>query len=92
MPLGSFVDYPYQKATIRLAPGDTVLLMSDGFPEMFNGDGEMFGYDRTRAIFEEVAARTPQEVIDHFAETSRAFANGSHRDDDMTFVVMKVKA
>ena len=92
MPLGSFVDYPYQKATLALAPGDTVLLMSDGFPEMFNGDGEMFGYERTRAIFEEVAARTPQEVVDHFAAASRTFANGSHhRDDDMTFVVMKVK-
>ncbi|MFQ5569813.1 MAG: SpoIIE family protein phosphatase, partial [Rhodothermales bacterium] len=91
MPLGSFVDFPYQKAALQLAPGDTVILMSDGFPEMFDMDGEMFGYDRTKAVFEEVAHRSPDEIVMHFAEAGKTWANGSARDDDMTFIVMKVK-
>ena len=91
MPLGGFADYPYRQATLSLAPGDTVVLLSDGFPEMFDEAGEMFGYDRTRATFAEVAERTPQQILDHFTGIVRTFAHNGHRDDDITFIVMKVK-
>ncbi len=56
-----------------------------------DGDGDMLGYDRVRGVFEEVAGGSPQEVVDHLAATGRAWANGSRRDDDMTFVVLRVK-
>jgi hypothetical protein len=36
MPLGSVSAFPYQKQELILSPGDTVVLMSDGFPERFN--------------------------------------------------------
>jgi serine phosphatase RsbU (regulator of sigma subunit) len=55
MPLGSFVDFPCKEEEITLAPGDTVLFMSDGFPELFNQQGEMLGYDRAVEIFTKVA-------------------------------------
>ena len=35
MPLGSLVEDPYKVSEIKLHPGDTVLLMSDGFAERF---------------------------------------------------------
>ncbi|MBT8400757.1 MAG: SpoIIE family protein phosphatase [Rhodothermia bacterium] len=91
MPLGTFADYPYHKELIRVEPGDTILLMTDGFPELFSSDGEMFGYKRAREVFEEVADRSPKEILSHFLRVGSSWTNGHGRDDDMTFVVMKVK-
>ena len=97
MPLGSMVDFPYQTTRIDLAPGDTVMLMSDGFPELFNSRQEMLGYDRARTVFEEVAHRRPEEIIAHFVTTAlmwtydEAPADEAAYEDDITFIVMKVK-
>jgi len=43
MPLGSFADFQYQQKEFHLQEGDAVLLMSDGYSEMFNPHGEMLG-------------------------------------------------
>ena len=91
MPLGSLVEYPYEVIETGLNPGDTVLLMSDGFAERFAPDGEMFGYDRVRESFAKVADLSPQEIIDNLVKTSHAWAGNDAPSDDMTFVVIKAK-
>ena len=97
MPLGSFVDFPYRTTRTDLAPGDTVMLMSDGFPELFNSQQKMFGYDRAGTVFEEVAHRSPEEIIEHFVKTAATWRNDPAPtdepvyEDDITFIVMKVK-
>ncbi|GAB5517861.1 MAG: hypothetical protein RhofKO_01120 [Rhodothermales bacterium] len=92
LPLGSPMALPYRKHCYALAPGDTVMLMSDGFPELFNAEKEMFGYERAVTVFEAVAAQAPHDIIAHFKATGQAWANGRAPDDDITFVVLKVKA
>ncbi len=91
MPLGGPGVFPYRKTRLVLSSGDTVVLMSDGFPELFNAEGEMLGYERAVEVFEEVASLSPEEIIAHFRETGRNWTNGGAPDDDVTFVVMKVK-
>ena len=91
MPLGMFPDFPYQRKDLSLNEGDTVLFMSDGLPEMFNEQNDMLGEERTKTLFEEVANRTPEQIIEHLVEAGKAWANGRPQDDDMTFMVMKMK-
>jgi len=91
MPLGSVADYAYQKKEITLSPGDTIMLMSDGVPELFNEQGEIFDYDRVKATFAEVASQTPGKIIEHFVSVGEAWANGKGQQDDMPFIVLKVK-
>ncbi len=43
-------------------------------------------------MFAEVASGSPEEIIAHFRETGARWSNGRAQDDDVTFVVMKVKA
>ena len=43
MPLGGIADFPYRVETVRLAAGDVVLLMSDGFPEAHDDDRRPVG-------------------------------------------------
>jgi len=91
MPLGSFADFPYEQQELSLSGGDTVIFMSDGFPERFNTQEEMLGEERAKAFFEEVARESPEQIIARLLEEEKAWANGRPQDDDVTFVVMKVK-
>jgi serine phosphatase RsbU (regulator of sigma subunit) len=43
MPLGLMPGMVYEEHDTRLAPGDTLLLHSDGLAEAHNADREMFG-------------------------------------------------
>jgi serine phosphatase RsbU (regulator of sigma subunit) len=65
--------------------------MSDGFPELQNENNEMIGYSETRRIFEEVAERTPEEIVNHFKVKGQEWNKGRENEDDITFVVIKVK-
>ncbi len=97
MPLGSVADFPYRSTRIELAPGDTVLLMTDGLPELVNREGQMLGYDRAEAAFLRAARLAPDEIIEQLLEAAAAWApnrspdNRHQQEDDMTFVVIKVK-
>ncbi|MGB6648503.1 MAG: SpoIIE family protein phosphatase, partial [Bacteroidota bacterium] len=90
MPLGGPGSFPYQQVNTRLNPGDTVLFLSDGFPELFNGAREMLDYPRVKQLFGEVAERPPQDIVDRLAEAAEGWRDGSPQNDDITFVVLKV--
>jgi serine phosphatase RsbU (regulator of sigma subunit) len=90
LPLGSMTKFNYRGQELSLQTGDCVVVMSDGFQEMFNPANEMLGFEKAAAVLKEIAARAPQEIIDRFVEVSRKWANERPADDDVTFVVLKI--
>lgn len=90
LPLGSMTNFNYRGQEFVLQTGDCVMVMSDGFPEMFDPVGEMLGFDKAAEILKEIAALAPQEIIEHFVEVSRKWADERPADDDVTFVVLKI--
>ena len=46
---------------------------------------------RARNSFEETARKEPEEIVSHLREQGRNWTNGKEPDDDVTFVVIKVK-
>jgi sigma-B regulation protein RsbU (phosphoserine phosphatase) len=91
LPLGSVLDYAWRQEECTLDPADIILLMSDGFPERFNDDSEMLGYEKAREILKASASLSPQEVIERLVAAGDQWAGGRAQDDDVTFVVLKVK-
>jgi len=91
MPLGSMKNFPYTVKESHLEQGDTVLLLSDGLPELTNGSSEMYGYDRTKTEFHSVGEKEPEEIVSHLKNSASQWINGKDPDDDVTFVVIKVK-
>jgi serine phosphatase RsbU (regulator of sigma subunit) len=65
--------------------------MSDGFPELQNQHNEMFGYKRAKNSFEEVAEKEPEKIIEYLKEEGNRWADNKDPDDDITFVIIKVK-
>jgi serine phosphatase RsbU (regulator of sigma subunit) len=68
-----------------------MVLMSDGFPERFNGKNEMLSYESAKDLLSEVSTLTPQEIINIFIKIGDRWADGKPQDDDVTFVVLKVR-
>ena len=91
MPVGAYAGFPYQQTSVDLQSGDTVLFLSDGFPERFNVESEILGYGRVKEIFGECGMLAAEAVIDHMTEASERWSAGAPLNDDMTFVVVKVE-
>ena len=51
----------------------------------------MLDYERTKKLLADVAEHSSQEIIQHLIRAGDEWANGRPQDDDVTFVVLKVK-
>ncbi|MCK7528553.1 MAG: serine/threonine-protein phosphatase [Ignavibacteriales bacterium] len=90
-PLGAMKETKYLLKEINYEKGDTLLLMSDGFAELKNEKNEQYGYERVKKEFMSVAQKSPNEIVEHLKNSSSEWINGIEPDDDVTFVVIKVK-
>jgi serine phosphatase RsbU (regulator of sigma subunit) len=89
-PLGTLgSEYPQRE--IALTDGDTLLFMTDGFPELTNGFGQQIGYPGALEVFANVAAGGAQDVIDGLVSHARTWHGDQPPNDDITFVVVKVR-
>jgi sigma-B regulation protein RsbU (phosphoserine phosphatase) len=78
----------------RLAPGDYLVLLSDGLVERTpEGSDEPFGFDRLReSLGRHAADGSPQRIV-HGLLGDLEEHTGSHpRDDDMTVLVLRMPA
>jgi serine phosphatase RsbU (regulator of sigma subunit) len=91
MPLGGLA-YDYQELSLEVASGDTLLLMSDGLPELQDEQGEPFGYPRVRQSFQELGGKAPEDIIAGLGDAARAWTGGKPPNDDVTFVALRVRA
>lgn len=89
-PLGT-LGTEYSETSIDLASGDTVLFMTDGFPELMNDAGQQLGYTATVDAFAAAATgATANDVIASLAATARRFHGDAPPNDDVTFVVVRL--
>ncbi|MEN8193764.1 MAG: two-component regulator propeller domain-containing protein [Bacteroidota bacterium] len=91
MPLGAMLDFPYREFQFEVHPGDTILFMSDGLPELTNSEGEQFAYFRVSKLFKDIAAMSPNEIISEIIKTSDDWLGGKPIEDDITLLVLKIK-
>ena len=91
MPLGAMKNFPYEIKELEISSGDTILALSDGFPELKNQNDEEFGYTEVKEKFRSFAEKSPAEIVEHLKSSAFQWANGTEPDDDITFVVINVK-
>ena len=89
MPLGSVPDYPYALTSVSFYKNDVLVLLSDGYAELLNEEGEMMGYEKPAEILAKAGCLSIEEIIDQFRVAADEWTNSSNPNDDMTFVVVK---
>ena len=91
MPLGAVKDFPYDIFQVNVETDDVMLLMRDGFPELFNPQNEMLGYERAKEIFKNNINGTSDEIVSKLVNAGDEWSSGRPNDDDITFVVIRFK-
>lgn len=76
---------------IDLAPGDMLVLITDGFFEWKNAADEDFGLERLMETLRGAAHLSAAEIISRLYGAVIEFAGGTHQDDDLTAVIVKRK-
>jgi serine phosphatase RsbU (regulator of sigma subunit) len=90
LPLGIFPDlWDALPIKLRMQPGDIVILITDGFLEWQNKDGEAFGTDRLAAVVQQFSDREPAVIIAELYHSVLKFAAGTPQQDDLTAVLIK---
>jgi serine phosphatase RsbU (regulator of sigma subunit) len=91
-PLGT-LGADYHDVSIDLAAGDTVLFMTDGFPELQNEAGQQLGYAAAIDEFATAAkGATADDVIASLSAAAKRWNGERPPNDDVTFVVVRAKS
>jgi phosphoserine phosphatase RsbU/P len=77
---------------LAMAEGDVLVLLSDGFYEHRDADGDLFGEARVEAIVRDRARGTMKDLLDALVGGVDGFARGAAQEDDMTAVLVKREA
>jgi serine phosphatase RsbU (regulator of sigma subunit) len=88
MPLGAMPDMTYEENEAYLAPGESILLHSDGLAEAHNPAGEMFGFPRLQWVVENSSGS--EHLIDECLTELREFVGSDwEQEDDITLVTLQ---
>jgi serine phosphatase RsbU (regulator of sigma subunit)/CHASE2 domain-containing sensor protein len=83
-PLGMLAGAKYVTRAVALAPGDLLLLYTDGVTEAESASAELFGMPRLEQAILEARGRPAREVVEHVMTRVAAFAHGAPQSDDIT--------
>ena len=89
--VGLFKPARYSQASIDLAPGDVLVLYTDGISEAMDSTEEEWGEDRLMEAVKACRNRPASEMIECLIRDADAFAAGAPQHDDMTLLVVKVR-
>jgi adenylate cyclase len=81
------VDFPYPEESMKLTPGETLVLISDGVSEALNGSDELFGHKRLVAAL--AGKKTATEMVEAIRDAVRAFEDGTDPTDDLTVMAVR---
>lgn len=89
LPLGLFCDARYGVERLELAPGDALVLYTDGLSESRNGDGEEYGSERLAAVLERTDGACSADLVETFLADWAAFTGGGAPGDDLTVMAVR---
>jgi sigma-B regulation protein RsbU (phosphoserine phosphatase) len=89
LPLGGLRDEEFFLETRKFESGDVLVQLSDGLPEAPNSKGDMYDYDRLRALIQTSCHLSSKEIINVLIQSVDQWLEGQNNPDDITLVVTK---
>jgi len=87
--IGLIPDCAYQQTELTLAPGDRLVIFTDGVSEAMNPALEEWGEERLIATVRAAQGCDACQTITHIMQAADQFAAGAPQHDDMTLIVLR---
>jgi serine phosphatase RsbU (regulator of sigma subunit) len=91
-PVGLVPDAEYTAVCLKLEPGDTLVLFSDGVTEAMDPDEQLFGVPRLRDVLVGKTNTQLEEIQKTVLESVENFARGARQADDLTLLLVRYRA
>ena len=88
-PIGLFCTQTFTSTRVQLAPGDALLLYSDGVSEARNHRDEEYGNTRLTAALRQAASLAPAQALNAFVGDVASFQGGARQHDDQTVMLLQ---
>ncbi len=92
LPLGIKADADYREGRTNLAPGDVLVIYSDGVTEAVSPSGEEFGPTRLYEVVSRNVDSSAAGIRDRIESAVTKFSQGTQAADDITLVIVKRQA
>ena len=89
MPLGVFEEAKFGQRELELAPGESLLVYTDGVTEAMNVAKDLFGEDRLEQAVAGVAGFSAEKIAERVLEKVEGFVMEAERSDDITLLVIQ---
>ena len=90
LPLGIELDEPFPCGSGRLAPGELLVIYTDGFVEAVNSKGEEFGKARLKSVLVPCdASSSAADILAHVARVLDGFVGAAPQHDDLTCLIVR---
>lgn len=89
LPIGVFCEERFSCYTAQLAPGDSLLLYTDGLSEARNGSDEEYGVERLAKLVSGRHSLPPQSLLGECLEDLKSFRAGARKSDDLTVMAIR---
>jgi phosphoserine phosphatase RsbU/P len=89
--VGLLLECAYEQAEVSLAPGDLLVIYTDGFSEAMNPNLTEWGEERLIQAIAACNGLPAKDSITKITEAADAFASGAPQSDDMTLVILRAK-
>jgi sigma-B regulation protein RsbU (phosphoserine phosphatase) len=87
--IGAFKEITFHEETVKLDPGDVMVVFSDGVTEALNADGIEFGEERLLTCIDAHRGASAAVLLDSVIDAVRAFTVGAEQSDDLTALVLR---
>lgn len=89
LPLGIQADAKYESASVALAPGDWLVIFTDGLVEAVNASDEEYGEAKLLVLLEDAGSTSPQELLNRLMAGLDLFVGNTPQHDDVTCMLLK---
>ncbi|HKB07659.1 MAG TPA: SpoIIE family protein phosphatase [Candidatus Polarisedimenticolia bacterium] len=89
LPIGMFCDARFSVSRVRLSPGDTILLYTDGVNEALDRAGQEYGLDRLSGLLAGHSSRGPSDLLASCLRDLQTFRGGVSPRDDLTLMAVR---
>lgn len=89
LPIGLFCQESFPLTCLRLGPGESLLLYSDGLSEAGDPSGDEFGRERVAALAAPCHAMAPQELVATCVRGARLHMRGAAKTDDLSVMALR---